>query len=619
MATSAPKRIILCCDGSWQSADNGQRSTPSNIARLTRLLERAGLDDAGTVWQQLVWYDSGVGTSASWVGRVADGNFTVAAALEENVLQAYTFCTLNYSPGDQIFIFGFSRGAYTARSIAGLIADIGLCEPRMLGQFYELWELYKSERVPGERFYGSDAYWEWIDGRLAEKQPTDLGYRNSNIRWDRHPHGDWAVDTRSRNIELVGVYDTVGALGLPDFHGWKVPLGEALVGKTPTWHNVALSRNIRHAYHALALDEHRQAFKPTMWHIPPDIESSPDKVNAQTSVVEDAYNKWYSVLLDTSVEKSKKQELYQQLNNARRELITLEEAVKPKSKLKQVWFSGYHISIGGGSTNTLKNLGDLEEMSNITFAWMLDRIRPFLALRETVFYQDTRERQDHIDALNEATRLYSEAIQAKKDATAKESWAQWTRRSVAAAASAALHPFAAHAADASPNLQRRDYGWGTGTIIDSYNLFFKVVNGSERRTPGKYFPAASSSGDALGDIGPEDEVEAEYVKHARTHEYIHPTVGFRERMLAGEKEELRYRPNGLPEDKFVRRTRSRGGFEYNVDGAVLPEWRIEPDRSFAGGPSFERLVVAGDAAVSYLRELDAANGFASTDGDGVAA
>lgn len=70
---------------------------------------------------------------------------------------------LNWAPGDQVLCFGFSRGAYTARSIAGLISDIGICEPRQLQDFPEIWEAYKSN-YKGERFQGSDAYYDYIDG-----------------------------------------------------------------------------------------------------------------------------------------------------------------------------------------------------------------------------------------------------------------------------------------------------------------------------------------------------------------------------------------------------------------------------------------------------------------------
>ena len=221
----APKRIIICCDGTWQDSASGKQNTPSNVTRLTRCLNRTAQQD-GKTWQQIVWYDSGIGTEAGWFTNTVEGLIGAAAGMEKNIIEAYTFVVLNYSPGDKIYCFGFSRGAYTTRSIAGLISDIGICEPRQLQDFYEIWQSYKSNHhhTPFSR---SDPYFDYVDGVATEI--------DGKFAWKSPPHGDWATTPESKEVEVVGVYDTVGALGYPDFHGMK--WGPDKFG----YHNVRLS------------------------------------------------------------------------------------------------------------------------------------------------------------------------------------------------------------------------------------------------------------------------------------------------------------------------------------------------------------------------------------------
>lgn len=129
LPASIPSKIIICCDGTWQSAVSGEENSPSNVTRLARSLNRVAKQD-GKVWQQIVWYDSGIGTTSGWLGKKLEG--AIGAGIEGNIIEAYNFVVLNWTPGDQVLCFGFSRGAYTARSIAGLISDIGICKPGRL-------------------------------------------------------------------------------------------------------------------------------------------------------------------------------------------------------------------------------------------------------------------------------------------------------------------------------------------------------------------------------------------------------------------------------------------------------------------------------------------------------
>lgn len=227
------KRIIICCDGTWQSAVSGKRNVPSNVTRLCRAMNSIGTDDDGNQWQQLVWYDSGIGTTSLALGEKIQG--AIGQGLEGNIVEAYNFCVLNYNPGDQIMCFGFSRGAFTARAIAGLISDIGICNKHDLNRFPDLWKVYKKNK-PGERFYCSDLWFEWMEGKADEKQ----GAKGDEFKFSRLGQGDWAQEG-SRNVEVVGVYDTVGSIGMPALFGMKLPKWLTWWSDQSGWENVDLS------------------------------------------------------------------------------------------------------------------------------------------------------------------------------------------------------------------------------------------------------------------------------------------------------------------------------------------------------------------------------------------
>lgn len=218
----APKRIIICCDGTWQSAVSGEKNIPSNVTRIARNIKKTDVDQDGKEWQQIVWYDSGVGTTSGALGQIREGAFGIG--LEGNVIEAYNFVVLNYNWGDKIYCFGFSRGAYTARTIAGVISDIGICDPDCLHEFPELWQEYRAHK--GGRFWKSQKYWDFIDGRADSARPDGSLAKPG--------HSKWAYG--GQEIELVGVFDTVGSIGMPAVRG--VELTDR-VG----FHNVHLNRS----------------------------------------------------------------------------------------------------------------------------------------------------------------------------------------------------------------------------------------------------------------------------------------------------------------------------------------------------------------------------------------
>lgn len=211
-----PKRLIICCDGTWQSSVSGKRNIPSNVVRLARVIAKAGVDDDGKEWQQVVHYDPGVGTgNISWIEQAREGG--TGDGLVTNVLEAYNFLVNNYNPGDQIFCFGFSRGAFTARAIAGLVTDIGVFKPSNMQQFAPFWTFYQKNTAKHE-FRKTAEWFQFVKGVrvMAPEGQQNKPYRRKP--WEV-PHasdvdGKPLVWENSNIVEVVGVFDTVGSLGL---------------------------------------------------------------------------------------------------------------------------------------------------------------------------------------------------------------------------------------------------------------------------------------------------------------------------------------------------------------------------------------------------------------------
>ncbi|MEE2003001.1 DUF2235 domain-containing protein [Alkalimonas sp. MEB108] len=208
------KRIILCCDGTW----NEPQENPTNIVKIARAIQPKAEDGR----HQVVFYDQGVGTFGR-VDRFFGGAFGMGVA--RNVLRAYRFLVHNYQPGDEIYCFGFSRGAYTARAVVGMVHALGLVSKQQLHQLGEAYRYYRS--APEQRAT------QWLNN------PYQHNYRPT--------------------IRMAGVFDTVGALGVPvlALNHW----GRSRIG----FFDTHLSPLVKHAYHALALDEKREPFAPDLW------------------------------------------------------------------------------------------------------------------------------------------------------------------------------------------------------------------------------------------------------------------------------------------------------------------------------------------------------------------
>ena len=227
------KKLIVCADGTWNNEDGAGSQT--NVAKLHRVLQNSFVEQV----PQLVCYVTGVGTR--WGERVRGGAF--GYGLDANIREAYHFLADHYEEGDQLFFFGFSRGAYTARSLAGFIRNSGLLRR------------------------------EFLDARLDEAFKL---YRNRSPA--THPDSDAATDFKRRysstpDIEFVGVWDTVGSLGVPLPRLKLLSWFARFVDRDFQFHDTSLSVIIRHAFHAISIHEHRGTFPASKWQKQPGMEN----------------------------------------------------------------------------------------------------------------------------------------------------------------------------------------------------------------------------------------------------------------------------------------------------------------------------------------------------------
>ena len=216
------KRLIVCCDGTWNTP---QDSSVTNVVHIAR----AVLPQAADGTEQVVFYDWGVGTDDK---SDALSGGSIGKGLDKNITDSYRFLVHNYVPGDEIYFFGFSRGAYTARSCIGLIRNAWLLRKIHAELIPQAYHIYRTK-------WHADA---------------------QNAQHFREPH------CQQVNIRFLGVWDTVGALGLP------LSLFKPLNKKRYTFHDTAISRSVENAYHALAIDEQRKPFAPTIWKTAADRE-----------------------------------------------------------------------------------------------------------------------------------------------------------------------------------------------------------------------------------------------------------------------------------------------------------------------------------------------------------
>jgi len=218
------KRIAIFADGTWNSPEQGCATNVLQMARAVRP-ETNGAE-------QIAFYDWGVGTDRK---KMAGG--ITGAGIDKNIMDCYRFIVHNYNDGDKLFFFGFSRGAYTVRSLAGFIRNCGLPRREHADQIPAAYRLYRKRSKASS----------------PDVQQT-VTFRNDYAVADITP------------IEFVGVWDTVGALGIP------VPFWGTLDEHEFLFHDTEPSKIIQHARHAVSIDENRMDFEPTLWSHKPGLD-----------------------------------------------------------------------------------------------------------------------------------------------------------------------------------------------------------------------------------------------------------------------------------------------------------------------------------------------------------
>ena len=313
------KNIVVLSDGTGQTGGKGH---DTNIYKMFRMLE-------DRTDRQIVFYDEGLGTD--W--RIVTGN-AFGAGLSRNLLQCYRFIHANYQAGDRIYLFGFSRGAATVRSLASFIHFFGILprsRPGLIKEAYDLYrkgrekpttalinqadtirdalkdqveELYENGRQQAARMFKRDG-----DSKPIVKPTPGSADHEDRDTWEEklndkanefvHKHPNQWV-----NIEFLGVWDTVPAIGVVALAGLNTYLGKLL---KYNFHDFKLYPSVKNAYHALAIDDQRLWFHPSLW-----------------------------------TEKTREDQI-----------------------VEQVWFSGAHTDIGGGFVEA--------GLSDITLEWMLEK------------------------------------------------------------------------------------------------------------------------------------------------------------------------------------------------------------------------------------------------------
>jgi uncharacterized protein (DUF2235 family) len=304
MSKTAPdgrhKNIVVFCDGTWNREDQkgaDHKVCQTNVAKLFEAT--CPFDAEGN--PQVLHYLRGVGTRRR--ERVTGGGFGLG--ISDNIKEAYKFICSNYQPGDKIYLFGFSRGAYTARSIAGFIHNLGILKRE---KFSLLNEAYEHYRDSSDEWHPSS----YEDPDNPKKGAASRAFRRENC-WVREENGVFVNDTDYKKIRFVGVWDTVGALGAP--YGVILAWIINKIFKTG-FHDTKLSPSIESASHALAVDERRWPFRPTLWEL-------------------------------SDVHKEDKEEC--------------------EKNFQERWFPGVHSNVGGGYTDS--------SLSDLALLWMAERAR----------------------------------------------------------------------------------------------------------------------------------------------------------------------------------------------------------------------------------------------------
>jgi len=209
----------------------------TNILRLSRALHHVDKRFVPPI-PQIVFYQAGVGTEPNYYESLLDG--ATGANLGDKVQEAYAFIAQNYEPGDEIFLFGFSRGAYTVRMVADMIGKIGVLDRTDMDHFADIFVDFQARGKTEDK----DRI-EFLDAKLAP--------------WTRHSApGKMRVDYNDDrfSVKCLAVFDTVGSLGLPE----ELAFGSKRIKTLFGFPDSVLGDHVERAYQALALNETRADF-----------------------------------------------------------------------------------------------------------------------------------------------------------------------------------------------------------------------------------------------------------------------------------------------------------------------------------------------------------------------
>ncbi len=240
------KNIVLAFDGTWNTPDDEDTDRDQDDSTNVWKFYEAVSPSTPQGIEQIKWYEKGVGTN--WYTKITGGVF--GAGLSNRIQDGYQWLAENFAEGDQIYLVGFSRGAYTARSLVGMIRNAGLLLPDESDRTKDAYDLYRDDEGPDS--------------------PEALTFRESYSREIR--------------VRFLGVWDTVGSLGIP------VESYDCFNKAYYQFNDTKLGRVVENAFHAVAIDEHRKNYTCTLW----------DPVE------------------------------------------------EPSQRLEQVWFAGAHANVGGG-------------------------------------------------------------------------------------------------------------------------------------------------------------------------------------------------------------------------------------------------------------------------------
>ena len=292
-----PTNIVICSDGTGNSA-NKDRGT--NVFKLYEAIDLIDPPGDSKHRKQIAIYDDGVGTETWKPVRVVTG--ALGLGLSRNVRQLYTALARSYKPGDRIFLFGFSRGAFTVRALGGFITACGILKGKeftdagLVKAVNVTYDVYRTKYMIGAR----------QDYRKLREKPMTKSTVPSAFheklerlhkRSDIHFHDE-------KQIAFIGVWDTVDAVGLPfdhlaDFINYAIyPF---------KFSDQKLHRDVQRARHAVSIDDERHTFHPVMWVEPQDKDKDPERI-------------------------------------------------------KQVWFAGVHSNVGGGYPKQGMSLESLDWM-----------------------------------------------------------------------------------------------------------------------------------------------------------------------------------------------------------------------------------------------------------------